>query len=590
MRLAIEIVGVLNLVLFAVIAAVCVRQWLRDRSRTSMWAALAFVSLAAVAASGYVLPDEPGSTAEKVALRVVIVLLLLFPYLVYRFASAFEPEQRPLARFVDSLSFILVVATVVLPYLPAEGDSWPWWFGVYVLAFLVHWSVLLQLVAIRLWRAGRSEATVARRRMQMLALASTALAATLLVSVAAGDDHSWFALTVALLGSVSATGFLLGFAPPAVLRLLWRRPEQARMQLAVGELMGATTEQDAAARVLPPMAEMVGARGVVLEGLDGTVVAEHRTGEDDPNGDVRRFDFPFGTIVVRTSAFAPFFGDEERKLLYALGSLTSLALDRSRLFAQERRAREALERADDLKSEFVALAAHELRSPVGAIYGISETIAERGRELPPERLEELQTSLTVQIRHLRELVEQLLDLSRLDAEAVTINPQRIRVRERLERIVHAVAPLDASRIGIEADAALEADVDVDALERIVSNLLVNACRYGEPPVVVRATDTGGVLHVTVEDSGPGVPDEFVAQLFDRFARDAATATTVTGTGLGLAIARSYARAHSGEVSYRPAAPRGATLRADTAQPVARVAEEENGRAQQELRHSHKCDR
>ncbi len=108
------------------------------------------------------------------------------------------------------------------------------------------------------------------------------------------------------------------------------------MQLAVGELMGATTEQDAAARVLPPMAEMVGARGIVLEGLDGTVVAEHRTGEDDPNGDVRRFDFPFGTIVVRTSAFAPFFGDEERKLLYALGSLTSLALDRSRLFAQER--------------------------------------------------------------------------------------------------------------------------------------------------------------------------------------------------------------------------------------------------------------
>ncbi len=95
----------------------------------------------------------------------------------------------------------------------------------------------------------------------------------------------------------------------------------------------------------------------------------------------------------------------------------------------------------------------------------------------------------MQIRRLRELVEQLLDLSRLDAEAVTINPQRVRVRERLERIVHAVAPLDASRIGIEADAALEADVDVDALERIVSNLLVNACRYGEPPVVVRATDS-----------------------------------------------------------------------------------------------------
>ena len=558
MRHAIEIVGVVNLVLFTAIAVVCVRQWLRDRSRTAMWAALAFVGLAAVAASGYLLPDEPGTTAERVAQRVVIVLLLLFPYFVYRFASAFEPAKRPLARFVDSLSATLVAATIALPRLPEEGESWPWWFVLYVLAFLVHWSVLLQLVAIRLWRAGRHEATVARRRMQMLALASTALAVTLLVSVAASGNHSWFELTVGLLGALSALGFLLGFSPPPALRLLWRRPEQLRMQLAIGELMGATTEAEAAARVLPPMAEMIGARGIALEGLDGTIVAEHRTGPEGLDGDVRRFEFPFGTIVVRTSGFAPYFGDEERKLLFALGSLTNLALDRSRLFGQEREAREALERADRLKSEFVALAAHELRSPVGAIYGISETIAERGDQLAPERLDELRATLTTQIRHLRELVEQLLDLSRLDADAVTINPQRIRVRERLEQIVHATAPLDAAAIRIESDASLEADVDVDALERIVSNLLVNACRYGEPPVVVRAAAEAGELHVVVEDSGPGVPDEFVSQLFDRFAR-AASAAPVTGTGLGLAIARSYARAHRGEVSYRPAAPRGAAF-------------------------------
>ncbi len=559
MRLAIEIVGIVNVVLFAAIAGVCVRQWLRDRSRTALWAALAFVSLAAVAASGYVLPDEPGNPTEKIAQRVVIVLLLLFPYLVYRFASAFEPERRPLARFVDVLSATLVAATIALPYFPAAGEPWPWWYVLYLLAFLIHWSVLLLLVSVWLWRAGRAEATVARRRMQMLSLASTALAAALLLSVAAGEDQSWFGLAVGLTASLSAIGFLLGFGPPALLRLLWRRPEQARMQLAIGELMGATSEHDAAARVLPPMAEMVGARAISLEGPDGSIVAEHRAGPDDPNGEVRRFDYPFGTLVVRTSAFAPFFGDEERKLLYALGSLTSLALDRARLFAQEREARQTLERADELKSEFVALAAHELRSPVGAIYGISETIAERGPQLGAEQLEALQTTLTAQIRRLRELVEQLLDLSRLDAEAVSINPQRIRVRERLERIVHAVAPLDAAAIGIEAEAGLEADVDVDALERIVSNLLVNACRYGEPPVTVRAVQDNGILHVTVEDSGPGVPDDFVPQLFDRFARDTTSAATVTGTGLGLAIARSYARAHRGEVSYRPAAPRGAAF-------------------------------
>lgn len=452
-----------------------------------------------------------------------------------------------------------MVATFALPHVPAEGEAWPLWFLLYVIGFLVHWSVLLVVVAWRLWRASRQEATVARRRMQMLAFAASAIVVALLLSVAAGDADSLAALVVALLGSVSAFAFLLGFAPPAALRFVWRRPEQAQVQLAIGELMSAEDEEDVARRVLPGMAQIVGARAIALEDEEGTRLGEYGAIDVGGSEGVATFAFPFGRIVVRTSAFAPYFGDEERKLLRSIGSLTGLALDRARLLAQERQARLALERADELKSEFVALAAHELRSPVSAIYGISETIAGRGSQLSEEQLEDLQGSLTSEIRRLRELVEQLLDLSRLDAEAVPIKPQRVRVRERLAVIVQTIAPADASRIELDADPSLEAEVDVDALERIVSNLVANACRYGEPPVVVRAVHDGEVLHVTVEDSGPGVPPAFVPQLFERFARDAASAATVTGTGLGLAIARSYARAHRGEVSYRPAAPRGAAF-------------------------------
>ncbi len=107
--------------------------------------------------------------------------------------------------------------------------------------------------------------------------------------------------------------------------------------------------------------------------------------------------------------------------------------------------------------------------------------------------------------------------------------------------------LDLSRLDAEA-----------TLDRIVSNLIVNACRYGEPPVLVSAAKEHGTLRVTVQDRGAGVPVEFVPRLFDLFARSAASAAS-PGTGLGLAIARSYARAHSGEVSYRPAAPHGAAF-------------------------------
>jgi len=556
-RQAVEFVGLVNLVLFAAIAVVCVRQWRREHAVTALWAALAFVTLSWVIVAGHFLPEDPENLAAKVVQRIDIAILLLFPYLLYRFAVAFEPTGRPLARFVDALSTTLVTATLVLPMVPGEGESWPWWFAAYVVAFLVHWSVLLTIVAIRLWRAGRAEASVARKRMQMLAFASTALTAALVFSLAAGDEDSLGSLVVALLGTVSGVAFLLGFAPPASLRLLWRRPEQTRMQDAVGELMTATSEEDVAARVLPPMASMVGAGGIALESTDGTRIGTYGA-VDESDGNVARWELPFGRLLVRTSTFAPFFGDEERKLLAALGSLTGLALDRARLFAQERAARETLERADELKSQFVALAAHELRSPVGAIYGLSETIAERGDQLAPEQLEELQSSLTVQIRRLRELVEQLLDLSRLDAEAVVIRPQRVRVRDRLEEIVSSVSPLESVRIGLEVDPSLEAELDVDALDRIVSNLILNACRYGEPPVLVSAAMEHGALRVTVQDRGLGVPAEFVPQLFDRFARSAASAAS-PGTGLGLAIARSYARAHSGEVSYRPAAPHGAAF-------------------------------
>jgi signal transduction histidine kinase len=557
-RQTVEVVGVVNVALFVMVALVAVRAWRRNPGeRTGYWAAIAFVSLAWVIVAGLVLPEKPETLAGKAIQRIDLAIFLLFPYFVYRFAVAFEPTRRPLARVIDVLSVSLVAATLALPYLPDEGESWPWWFGLYAAAFLVHWSVLLSIVGWRLWRASRQEATVARRRMQMLAFAAIAVVVALLVGVAAPDEDEAGALVGGLIGTLSGIAFLIGFAPPSPLRFVWRRPEQVRVQDAIGELMAAASEQDVVEHVLPPMAEIVGARGIALENDSGERIGVH--GDPGRHEDATVFDYPFGRIEVWTSPFAPYFGDEERKLLRTIGALTGLALDRARLFAQERQARELLERADQIKSEFVALAAHELRSPVGAIYGISETLAERGRELPSDRRDELQTTLTVQIRRLRELVEQLLDLSRLDAEAVVINPQRVRVRERLERIVDAVVPLESSSIAIVADAALEVDVDEDALERIVSNLVVNACRYGEPPVVVRAEQANGRLHVVVEDSGPGVPDEFVPQLFDRFARHATTATTVNGTGLGLAIARAYARAHRGDIRYRPAAPRGAAF-------------------------------
>ena len=94
----------------------------------------------------------------------------------------------------------------------------------------------------------------------------------------------------------------------------------------------------------------------------------------------------------------------------------------------------------------------------------------------------------------------------------------------------------------------------------MTNLITNAFRYGDPPVVVRAECSAFDFRVTVEDRGTGVPAEFVPDLFERFTRSDRTRERATGTGLGLAIARSYARAHGGDLVYEPALPHGARFR------------------------------
>jgi two-component system sensor histidine kinase MtrB len=154
------------------------------------------------------------------------------------------------------------------------------------------------------------------------------------------------------------------------------------------------------------------------------------------------------------------------------------------------------------------------------------------------------------------LVEQLLDLSRLDAAAIEIAPEPVHVRSQVEEIV-STAVADPSSVQIDVPNDAVAIVDRNVLDRIISNLVTNAFRYGEPPVRVYAERSDNHLRVYVEDSGNGVAPEFVPNLFERFTRSEGSRASATGTGLGLAIARSYARAHGGDLVYEDAEPHGA---------------------------------
>jgi two-component system sensor histidine kinase MtrB len=147
------------------------------------------------------------------------------------------------------------------------------------------------------------------------------------------------------------------------------------------------------------------------------------------------------------------------------------------------------------------------------------------------------------VNRLRVLIEQLLDLSRLDASAASVEAQPIDLRALLDQV--AAETDRAADVRIDIPDELEVHADRLALERIFGNLVGNALRYGAPPVVVRALTMDSYLRVSVEDEGEGVPPELVPRLFDRFERG----TVGEGSGLGLSIAQAYARAHGGDLIY-----------------------------------------
>jgi signal transduction histidine kinase len=561
----------LNLVLFVALAAATARLWRRRNDAASLWAVLAFGALALVEVLGRVSPRHPQGLGEGALQRFEIALLLLFPYLLFRFTTAFDPPRPRAARVLAAVTAAMVVWTFAQPTYPGPGEPRPLSFQAYLAAFVVHWAVLSSFSSWRLWRAGRGRPGVGRRRMELLALASAALIVALIIVALAASRDSPAQAAAQALAFVSALAFLLGLAPPAALRAVWRREESRGVQEAIESLVQlATTREEIAERVLQPMAAMVGARGIALHDPDGRLVAAHGVPADAPaeGPEVLRLGLTDGArLTVWTSRYAPFFGEDEIGALEATAALLGIALDRVRLFEQEHEARLALERANEVMANFITLAAHELRTPVTSIHGFVHTLNHLGDRLSAARRDEVSRTLEQQTARMAMLVEQLLDLSRLDAEAYEITPEPLQVRRRIAELVEAAAPDRAADVAVEVPEGLEIEADPAAFDRIVSNLVTNAFRYGRPPVLVAADRTDRHFRLAVEDRGRGVPVEFVPDLFERFARSDDSRERAVGTGLGLAIARAYARAHGGDLLYEPAAPHGA--RFQLVLPVAR---------------------
>ena len=271
------------------------------------------------------------------------------------------------------------------------------------------------------------------------------------------------------------------------------------------------------AEVLNPLLQIKGVKSLLGVPL---AVREHITGV-----------LHVGTLTPRL------FTRDETELLELVAERLAVAIEKARVHDE-------MIALDELKLSFVAVASHELRTPTTAVYGILTTLRERGDTLGEDVRRQLEQTAWEQADRMRRLIEQLLDLSRLDAHSVTIDPQPLVLRQVLEEVAEATTP---GTVDIDVDPGVAVIADPLVLDRVVSNLVANASRYGKPPIRVEASQRDQFIRILVSDAGDGVPDELVPRLFDRFERG----TSGQGSGLGLAIAKAYANAHGGDLLYTP---------------------------------------
>ena len=231
----------------------------------------------------------------------------------------------------------------------------------------------------------------------------------------------------------------------------------------------------------------------------------------------------------------------------------------------QRRAGER-DQLDRMKDEFVLTASHELRSPLTSVQGFAELLMLEREQLTPKQTETVEIILD-NTRHVVRLLNDLLDLARSDAGRLTIEPVPTEVAALVEEATRSLRSQTTAR-GQALEEEIEpglprVNADRDRIRQVLVNLLTNANEYSQHGATIRvsAARVGAEVEIAVIDDGPGIPDEQLEHIFERFTRgDAGMTQRVGGTGLGLAISKSLVELHGGTIAAESTPGGGSTFR------------------------------
>lgn len=271
-----------------------------------------------------------------------------------------------------------------------------------------------------------------------------------------------------------------------------------------------------------------------------------------------------GSEILGALAFsfdhARIFTDEDKEFMIALTRQSAQALHRSQLFEDARKAVQA-------RDEFLSIASHELKTPLTPLklqlQGLERKVKrENLQAIPVAQISKIIQSSDKQISRLARLIEDLLDVSRIQAGKLNLNKEKFNLGQMIDEVVkHYADQLKdiLSEINLKVDPSIEGYLDRVRIEQVLINFLTNAGKYAPgKPVTIHLTRQDGQAKLIVKDQGPGISAHDQARIFDRFERVRAK-DNIGGLGLGLYISKQIVDAHGGDISVESEPGHGASF-------------------------------
>lgn len=568
---------------FVLIGTITLGDWLRTRNRIRGIIATSVGFLGLVVILSQVLTAAPVQRllytipwVGAVSTDVLLISLALSGLGFYLFRTALFPAHAMTNRIVGGMVGLSILGTIATPIPIGQNmDSIGFAPFIAVLYTIILWIVLVAATVVHLWMKSYGLPSVQRSRLRSLAIGYGLLVAILVVALVGGT-----VLSVNFLNEALRELLIIAFVPcvytclypPKKLRILWRLGEEEDFARELNDLVRLTpTPQQLAERSVEWAANLVGAEGCAFLDSTGEVIATYNMtadqaralGQLDTNSGasnrhpVIRIPIHLGEapgyMVMETGPITPEFGQDEilRLELYTLN--LGAAYSRVKLIEHLRQTQEEAVAANKAKSAFLSHMSHELRTPLGAILGFSEVLTD-GLEGPltaaqHDDVERIHSSG----KHLLSLLDQVLDLSRIEAGRMELFPIDISLDSLITKTMQTLGSLvkkDVFTLTYHGEVDYLVYVDPQKVRQVVYNLLNNAIKFTDRGSVTVTTRLGenGMVIVDVADTGIGIATDDITMVFNEFQQAQPSNTHPRGgSGLGLAICKSIVELHGGKI-------------------------------------------